>query len=79
METTTQGPAAEPRRLSITPPQAAAERLGVSLRTLQRMVKRGAAPAPVKIAGSHRIGFLSHELDELIAGLPRTRGSAQAA
>lgn len=62
--------------LSVTPPEKAADRLGVSLRTLQRMVRKGAIPAPVRIPGSSRIGFYTHELDGLIAGLPRTREAA---
>lgn len=59
--------------LSLVPPQAAADRLGLNLRTLQRMVKKGTIPAPVRIRGSNRIGFYDHELQEFLATLPRTR------
>lgn len=45
---------------------------GVSIRTMQRMVRRGEAPTPVRISEG-RVAFVAQELDDWIAALPRTR------
>ena len=56
-------------------PLGAAELAGVSLRTWQRMVRRGEAPSPVRVSEG-RIGFFANELDAWMASLPRTRVAA---
>jgi len=56
-------------------PNDTAVLLGVSLRTLQRMVRRGEAPTPVRVSEG-RIAFLAREVDAWIAALPRTRIAA---
>ena len=61
--------------LKVRPPSWTAQCAGVSVRTLQRMVKRGDAPTPVKV-GKARIGFYEHEVQAWLAALPRTREAA---
>lgn len=58
--------------LRVIPPKEVAARAGVSLRGLQRKVKTGEAPTPVKM-GPGRIGFFEHEVQSWLAALPRTR------
>ncbi len=61
--------------LRVIPPKEAAARAGVSIRGLQRKVKTGEAPTPVKM-GLGRIGFYEHEVQSWLASLPRTRAVA---
>jgi len=61
--------------LKVLPPKDTAERAGISVRSLQRYVREGEAPAPVKI-GKGRIGFYEHEVQAWLASLPRTREAA---
>lgn len=58
--------------LRVISPAAAADRAGVSVRTLQRRVRERAAPAPVRL-GPGKIGFYEHEVQAWLANLPRTR------
>lgn len=51
------------------------EQLDVSLRTLQRWVREGRFPVPVKL-GPARIGFYQVEVEAWLATLPRTREAA---
>lgn len=61
--------------IRVIPPKEAATRAGVSVRTLQRMVRAGRTVSPVKISDG-RIGFYAHELDAWLSSLPRTREAA---
>ena len=61
--------------LRVIPPKEAADRAGVSVRTLQRMVREGRCVTPVKVSEG-RIGFFEGELDAWLAALPRTREAA---
>lgn len=56
-------------------PKETALRAGVSVRTLQRMVREGRAVRPVKVSEA-RIGFYEHEVQAWLASLPRTREAA---
>jgi predicted DNA-binding transcriptional regulator AlpA len=58
--------------LRVIPPRETASRAGVSVRTLQRMVREGRAVTPVKVSDA-RIGFYEHEVQAWLASLPRTR------
>ena len=62
----------EAATLRLLPPKEAAARAGVSVRTLQRMVRSGQAVNPVKVSQA-RIGFYEHEVQAWLAALPRTR------
>ena len=53
----------------IVPPKATAARLGVSLRTLQRMVNDGEFPKPV-VVSRNRIGFVEASVNSWIASRP---------
>jgi prophage regulatory protein len=64
-----------PTALKLLPPKETADRYGASIRTLQRMVREGQAPTPVRVSPG-RIGFYEHEVQEWLASLPRTRGVA---
>lgn len=61
--------------LRLIPPKATADRAGISVRGLQRKVRAGEAPTPVKV-GKGRIGFYEHEVQAWLAALPRTREAA---
>jgi len=61
--------------LRVRPPSWTADMAGVSVRTLQRMVKQGQAPTPVKVSEG-RIGFYEHEVQAWLASRPRTRAAA---
>ncbi len=61
--------------LRVIPPKQTADRAGVSVRTLQRMVREGRAVTPVKVSDG-RIGFYEHEVQAWLAALPRTREAA---
>ena len=61
--------------LRLIPPKTTADRAGVSVRTLQRMVREGRAVTPVKVSEG-RIGFYEHEVQAWLAALPRTREAA---
>jgi len=61
-----------PRLLS---PKTVAARTSASWRTIQRWVRDGEFPQPVKL-GSARIGFYEAEVDEWLSGLPRVRQAA---
>jgi predicted DNA-binding transcriptional regulator AlpA len=61
-----------PTQLRVIAPKVTAERAGISLRGLQRKVRAGEAPTPVKV-GKGRIGFFEHEVQAWLAALPRTR------
>ena len=61
-----------PTPLRVIAPKDTADRAGVSVRTLQRMVRKGRAVTPVKISEG-RIGFYEHEVQAWLAALPRTR------
>lgn len=61
--------------LRVLPPKEAAHRAGVSIRTLQRMVRAGRSVTPVKVSEG-RIGFFEHEVQAWLAALPRTREAA---
>ncbi len=58
--------------IRVIAPKVTADRAGISLRGLQRKVRRGDAPCPVKL-GPGRIGFYEHEVQAWLAALPRTR------
>lgn len=58
--------------LRVIPPKDTAERAGISVRSLQRYVREGEAPTPVKISKG-RIGFYEHEVQAWLSSLPRTR------
>lgn len=59
----------------LIPPKETADRAGVSLRTLQRMVREGRAVTPVRVSEG-RIGFVEAEVQAWLASLPRTREAA---
>ena len=61
--------------LKVLPPDIAADRAGISKRSLERYVKQGRAPTPVRL-GKGRIGFYEHEVQAWLASLPRTREAA---
>lgn len=61
--------------LRVIPPRVAADRYGVSVRTLQRMVREKRFVEPVRLSVG-RIGFYEHEVNTLIASLPRTTEAA---
>lgn len=61
--------------LRVIPPKDTADRAGISVRSLQRYVRGGEAPTPVKLSKG-RIGFYEHEVQAWLANLPRTRGIA---
>jgi predicted DNA-binding transcriptional regulator AlpA len=61
--------------LKVIPSKDTAERAGISVRSLQRYVREGEAPTPVKISKG-RIGFYEHEVQAWLANLPRTRAVA---
>lgn len=61
--------------LKVLPPKDTADRAGISVRSLQRYVREGEAPTPVKISKG-RIGFYEHEVQAWLANLPRTREAA---
>jgi predicted DNA-binding transcriptional regulator AlpA len=63
------------RPLRVIAPKVTADRAGISLRGLQRKVREGVAPCPVKL-GTGRIGFYEHEVQAWLASLPRTREAA---
>ena len=63
--------------LRLLPPKEAADRAGVSVRTLQRMVRSGEGAKPVRVSKG-RIGFYEHEVQAWLAALPRTRESARS-
>lgn len=62
-------------QVRLIPPKEAAERAGVSVRTLQRMVRAGRAVTPVRVSDG-RIGFYENEVTNWLASLPRTREAA---
>lgn len=62
-------------QLRVLPPKEAAQRAGVSVRTLQRMVREGSAVTPVTVSRG-RIGFYEHEVQAWLARLPRARAAA---
>lgn len=66
-EPTPRGPKA-PRLISIA---KAAHRLGLSRRTIYRMVDRGELPLPVKVGSSTR--FFEEDLDHFLDGLRQQR------
>lgn len=55
--------------LRIVPPKETAGRLGVDLRTLQRLVSKGEFPKPVRVS-ANRIGFREGDVHEWIASRP---------
>lgn len=61
--------------LKVLPPEVTADRAGISKRSLERYVKQGRAPTPVRL-GKGRIGFYEHEVQAWLASLPRTREAA---
>lgn len=61
--------------LRVLPPEVTADRAGISKRSLERYVRQGRAPRPVRI-GKGRIGFYEHEVQAWLAALPRTREAA---
>jgi predicted DNA-binding transcriptional regulator AlpA len=61
--------------IRVIAPKVTADRAGYSLRSLQRAVRAGEAPTPVKV-GKGRIGFYEHEVQAWLAALPRTREAA---
>jgi len=63
---------AEDALLRVLPPEVTAHRAGISKRSLERYVKQGQAPTPVRL-GKGRIGFYEHEVQAWLAALPRTR------
>jgi prophage regulatory protein len=62
----------DPRLLS---PRATAARTSASFRSIQRWVRDGSFPRPVKL-GAGRIGFYESEVNAWLAALPRTREAA---
>ncbi len=66
--------AAAPAVRLIAPKEMAA-RAGVSVRTLQRMVRKGQTVTPVRVSEG-RIGYILSEADAWLSGLPRTRETA---
>ena len=65
----------EPHDLRVVSPRAAAQRAGMSVRTIQRKCRKQEFPTPVRLSEG-RIGFYAHELDAWLAALPRTREAA---
>jgi predicted DNA-binding transcriptional regulator AlpA len=63
---------ADASALRVLPPEITADRAGISKRSLERYVREGRAPTPVRI-GKGRIGFYEHEVQAWLANLPRTR------
>ena len=66
--------AASPTVRLIAPKEMAA-RAGVSVRTLQRMVREGRTVTPVRVSEG-RIGFVESEASAWLSSLPRTREAA---
>lgn len=64
-------------KLRVISPEKAADLYGVHVRTLQRMVKAGDAPTPVRVSKG-RIGFRLQEVHAALAGLPRVKTSPPA-
>ena len=62
----------------ILPPKVAFDRVGVSVRTGQRLVKDGQFVQPVRIS-SNRIGFLESAVNSWIASRPPAVGALQHA
>ncbi len=62
-------------QLRLIPPKETAARAGVSVRTLQRMVRQGRAITPVRVSEG-RIGFYENEVTAWLSSLPRTREAA---
>lgn len=56
-------------------PRATAARTSTSFRTIQRWVRDGAFPQPVKL-GSSRIGFYESEVSAWLTALPRVGTAA---
>jgi prophage regulatory protein len=61
--------------LRLLAPKAAAERTSLSWRSVQRKVRDGTFPAPVKLS-DHRIAFIEAEVNAWIASLSRTTEAA---
>ena len=70
-----QSPELEAAAFRVLPPEITADRAGISKRTLERYVRQGRAPTPVRV-GAGRIGFYEHEVQAWLAALPRTREAA---
>lgn len=66
---------AEPSGPRLLSPKIVAGKVGISVRTLQRMVRDGLAPMPVQISPG-RVGFYEHEVMAWLSSLPRTRVAA---
>jgi prophage regulatory protein len=61
--------AEEASSLRILPPKVAADRIGVHVRTLQRMVRAAEFPKPVAVS-RNRIGFIESAVNGWIASRP---------
>ncbi len=61
--------------LTILAPAKTADRTSMSWRTIQRKVREGSFPQPVKLS-ANRIGFLSSEVESWIASLAGAREAA---
>lgn len=59
----------------LIPPKEMAARAGVSVRTLQRMVRKGQTIIPVRVSEG-RIGYPLAEAEAWLSSLPRTREAA---
>ena len=64
---TNQNGEASPLRL--LPPLVTADRIGVNIRTLERLVKRGEFAKPRRVS-ANRIGFVEAEVNQWIASRP---------
>ncbi len=58
-----------PEAPRLLPPPVIADRLGVNIRTLQRMVRSGDFPKPRQVS-KQRIGFIEAEVSNWIASRP---------
>lgn len=66
---------AAPQVVRLIPPKEMAARAGVSVRTLQRMVRKGQTITPVRVSEG-RIGYVEAEATAWLSSLPRTREAA---
>lgn len=69
-DTPSVAPTAEPRDLFTLP--AAADRLSISRRTLDRLISAGTFPRPVKVGSSSRV--LREDIEGYLEQLRRARG-----
>jgi prophage regulatory protein len=61
-----------PQQLKAVSLRTTAQRVGISVRTIQRKCRKHEFPAPVRLSEG-RVGFYEHEVQSWLAALPRTR------